>query len=232
MRLKGPIIKPRRVTPKELSHYLFEIRRPLMLGVLSALVLIFVWWGYRTWQAMREDAAQAILSDGMQILATAQEPSEAGDSKAESGGRAEQALAILNRVSTEYPSTKSAEQALLQIGNTLFALGKYQEALVAYQQYLEDYPNGSWLPLAGMGRAYAMEVQGQYRVGASIFRSLAERYKAHPLAPEASMGLARCLKQDEQRDEALEVYRRVLKDYAGSAWSAQAEEEVAVLERG
>lgn len=231
MRLKGPIIKPRRVTRKELSDHLYELRRPIMLGVLALLLVIFGWWGYRTLQARREMAAQALLTDALHTLERASPPTASPETKPDEPNTPEQALALFHQISLEYPSSKAAEQALLQIGNTHYALGNSQEALAAYQRYLQEYPHGSWLLLAGLGKAYALEAQGQYTAAASVFRNLAEHYRGHSLSLEALTALGRCLELAQDRAGAIEVYRRVVTQYPGSNPSREAEVRLAVLER-
>lgn len=231
MRLKGPIIKPRRVTPKEFADHLYEFRNSLLIGGLVLLLVIAGWLGYRALQAKREAAAQAMLTDALQILETASASTQTTGTNPENPSPPEQALAVLNQISVEYPSSRAAEQAILQTGNILFALGEFQGAFVTYQQYLEQYPSGSWLLLAGLGRAYALEAQKEYTVAASIFRNLAQRYRGNALTMEALLGLGRTLERAEDKSAAIEVYRGVMADYAGSTWSRQAEERVAILER-
>ncbi len=231
MRLKGPIIKPRRVTPKEFGDHLYEVRKLLTLGVLALLVVIFSWWGYRTFQAKQEEAAQVMLTNAFQMLQQAPEPTATGEAREATATGPDQALPLFNQIREEYPSSSAAEQALLQIGHTFYAMGRYQEALVAYQRYLEKYPKGSWVFLAALGRAYAMEAQGQYKVAASIFRNLSQRYRGQTFSVEALMGLARSLEQSQQKEEAIAVYRGVVEAYPGSIWSRQAEERLALLER-
>lgn len=232
MRLKGPIIKPRPVTSAEFADRLYELRRPLILGVLALLVLVFAWLGYRTVKANREEAAQAILTTAAQLLETAPEALQPSKTTApETPDPQEQALALFDRISVEYPSSRAAEHAILQMGNILFELGRYQEALAAYQRYLEQYPHGSAVFLAGLGRAYAMEAQGLYREAASIFQSLADRHRGHALTIEALMGLGRSLTLAEETAKATEVYRRVVKEYAATGWARRAEEQLALLGR-
>lgn len=231
MRLKGPIIKPRRVTPREFSDHVYELRRPLTLGVLALLLVILGWWGYRAVQANREEAAQVILTDALQMLLKAPEPTQTGETTQERPSAPEQALPLFNRILEEYPGSSAAEQALLHMGHTLYGLGTYQEALAAYQQYLEKYPNGSWVFFAALGKAYAMEAERDYTHAASIFRSLADRYRGHSSRVEALIGLARCLQGAHQTEEAVSVYRQIVNEYPGTSWSSQAEQRLALLER-
>ncbi len=233
MRLKGPVIKRRPVTPEHLSSRLYEMGRPAILAVVVLVLALFGWWGYRTLHVKREDAAQLLLTNALQMLQNLPErpTAEAPTVTPETASGPQEALSLLNQVREEYPASKASEHALVEIGHILYGLGKSEEALVAYQRYLEQYPNGSWVMLAGLGRAYAMESQGQYKVAASIFRSLAERYRGQALGAEALIGAARSLEQAQEAEEALSAYRRIVEDYPGSPWARRAEVQVAYLER-
>ena len=226
MRIKRRSVKPRQET-KDLMWRLYELRRPLSIGGLGLLLMIGAWWGYTTVERRKEEAAQVLLANA---LAVAANPSpEALEEEPISG--AETALPLLAQIREEYPSSRAAEHALLQIGHVSYRLDNYQDALGAYQHYLEEYPRGWGVLLAGIGKAYSMEAQGEYRAAASIFRVLADRYEGQPLGAEALMGLGRCLEKTEAADDAFSVYGRLLDDYPATRWSRQAQERMAVLER-
>lgn len=227
MRLKGPIIKRRPVSPEDLGTRLNELSRPVVLVALVLLLGIFGWWGYKSLQARREEAAQVLLTNSLQILQNVPDR----PSTEETATGPQEALPLLNQIREEYPSSNAAEQALLQIGHILYAVRKYEDALVAYQRYLEQYPKGSSVVLAGLGRAYAMESQGQFKVAASIFQSLADRYRHQPLSVDALLGAARALQQAQETQDALSIYRRIVQDYPGTSWSRRAEVRLAYLER-
>ncbi|MGH7370468.1 MAG: tetratricopeptide repeat protein, partial [Candidatus Methylomirabilales bacterium] len=63
------------------------------------------------------------------------------------------------------------------------------------------------------------------------FRTLGERYKDSSLSIEALLGLARSLSRLDRRAEAVEVYRRIAEEYAGTSWGRRAEELIGVVER-
>ena len=233
MRLKGPIIKPRPLTPATFAGRVSEFRKPLIFGVLGVLLLAIAWLAYWSVKSGQEEAAQSLLSTALQMTETEADPSAGPEAAAVPGApKAEElALGLLEQISVAYPSSRAGEHALLQTGHILFDLEKYPEASVAYQRYLERYPAGSSVFLAGLGRAYAMEAQARYKEAASIFQNLVDRHPGHPMTIEALMGLGRCLTLAENKAEAGEIYSRVVKDYAGTSWSRQAEEMLAVLER-
>lgn len=215
------------LTPRDIARSLYEKRLPIALGVLAVLSAALGWWGYQAWRTRQEDAAQALMRRAFTPL----EGREGGKASEASSGQLEEAQAILLQIRKEYPSSRAAEQGLLLMGNIFYDRAEHEKALRAYQEYLEQYPEGSWLLLAGIGKGYALEAQGRYADAAATFRTLAERYKHSSLSLEARLGLARSLTQLHRGPEAVEVYRRIVEEYPGTSWARQAEELMEVVER-
>jgi TolA-binding protein len=232
MPIKRPSLSSRPPSPRDLANRLYEVRIPLGLGALALLLVVSGWWGYRVWQMKQEGAAQALMTKALVMLAEASKAPDGAKAAAVAPGHLEQALQLFREIRKEYPSSRAAEEALLQIGNILYRQGEHQGALQAYQEYLERYPTGRLVVLAGLGKAYSLEAQRRYQEAAATFRTLSERYKHDPLAVEALMGLARCLKDLDRPSDAVEIYRRVAKEYPGTAWASQAEEWLASADRG
>jgi tetratricopeptide (TPR) repeat protein len=219
------------VTARDLALRIYERRVPLALGALALVSAALGWWGYHTSRTRQEEAAQVLLTKALSSLEALSRGAEGGKASEARGGGLEEAQALLFQIRTEYPSSKAAEQALLLIGNISYQRGDYEKAIRAYQEYLEQYPTGSWVLLAGIGKGYTLEAQGRYEDAAAIFRTLAERYKDSTLGLEALLGLARSLSHLDRHAEAVEIYRRIAKDYAGTSWGSWAEELVGVVER-
>ena len=226
MARKRPLIPLPRTSPRDVTDRLYEHRVLLGLATLAILMIILGWWGYRSWQARQEDAAQLLLAQAFQAAAR----TKGGETPEQQGSTdPEEPLRLLRQAREEYPWTAAAEQALVQIGNVHYQRGEYQHALEAYQAYLEEYPGGAWVLLAGLGKGYALEALERYEDAAATFRAFAERYKGHSLRADALMGLARSLTQVHQPSEALEVYARVIDEYPGTFWGRQAERQVISL---
>lgn len=216
---------------RDVALRLYERRLPLGLGVLALLLAISGWWGYRTWRMRQEEAAQALMTKALTAVEPLPKTGDAGKPVEGRSGQLEAALQMLVQVRKEYPSSQAAEHALLQIGNISYHRGEPENALQAYQEHLEQYPRGSWVFLAGLGKGYTLEALGRWEEAAGTFRSLGDRYKDSPISPEALMGLARCLRQLDRRPEAMDVYRRVIEEHGGTAWARQAEEVMGAVDR-
>jgi tetratricopeptide (TPR) repeat protein len=215
------------VIPGDITRRLYEQRLPIGIGVLAVLAAALGWWGYQTWRTRQEEAAQSLMRSAF----TALEGRERGKAPEASGGQLEEAQAILLQVRKEYPSSRAAEQALLFTGNIFSERAEHEKALQAYQEYLERYPEGPWVVLAGIGKGYALEALGRYADAAATFRTLAERYKGSTLGLEARLGLARCLEQLDRRREAVELYGHIVEEYPDTPWARRAEEAMALGRR-
>ncbi len=219
------------VTARDVALRMYERRLPLGLGALAVVSAALGWWGYHTWRTRQEEAAQVFMTTALTGLEASLKGTEGGKASEASSGRLEEAQTILLQIRKEYPSSKAAEQALLQLGNIFYQRAEQEKALQAYQEYLEQYPAGSWVILAGVGKGYTLEAQGRYEDAAAIFRTLGERYKGSSLSIEALLGLARSLSHLDRRPEAVEVYRRIADEYGGTSWGRRAEELMGVAER-
>jgi len=219
------------VTARDLALRIYERRVPLGFGVLAVVAAALGWWGYHTWRTSQEEAAQVLMTKALTGLEDLSKEGEGGKASDARSGRLEEAQAVLFQIRKEYSSSKAAEQALLLMGNISYQRADYEKALRAYQGYLEQYPAGSWVVLAGIGKGYTLEAQQRYEDAAAIFRTLGERYKDSSLSIEALLGLARSLSHLDRRAEAVEVYRRIAEEYAGTSWAGRAEELMGVVDR-
>jgi len=219
------------VTLRDVALRLHERRLPLGLGAVAVLSAALGWWGYHSWRTSQEEAAQVLMTKALTGLEASLKGTEGGKASEASSGRLEEAQTILLQIRKEYSSSKAAEQALLQLGNIFYQKADHEKALQAYQEHLEQYPGGSWVILAGVGKGYTLEAQGRYEDAAAIFRTLGERYKDSSLSIEALLGLARSLGHLDRRPEAVELYRRIADDYAGTSWGRRAEELMGAVER-
>jgi len=231
MARRRPSFKPLPPSARDLVDRLYDARVPLGVALLALLVLVFGWWAYRTWHTRQESAAQFLLTRALVARDRSPGTEEDEEGKEEPGKHLEKALELFRQIRDEYPASRAAEQAVLQIGNIHYERGEYQEALEAYQAYLGEYPKGESGLLAGLGKGYALEAQKRDDAAAATFRAMADRYEASILTVEALMGLGRSLIQLDQRTEAKALYRRIIEEYPGTRWAKHARNQVASLER-
>ena len=99
-------------------------------------------------------------------------------------------LAILgfNTFISSFPKSDKADDAQLNIGNSLYAGGKFREAVDAFQKVIANYPQSDSVPIAyyKMGQTY--EALKQVDLARKAFETVIDR---HPTAYEAILARQR-----------------------------------------
>jgi TolA-binding protein len=221
----------RLISTNAVLDFLYQRRWYLGFGAFGVVLLLLGFWGYSRFKAGWETEAQALLTAAIEAAEKSPVTTSSKLPVGEVVTSLEEALETLRSLRDRYSSTEAAGHALLQIGDISYRLGRYRDALTAYQRYLEQYPRGWAVLLGGLGKGHALEALGQLEEAAATFRSLTERYKGHSLTGEALTGLGRCLERLMRQGEAKEVYQRIIKEYPGTPWSRLAERRLAGLER-
>ena len=228
---KRPSVQTPASSTSALLDFLHRRRWYLGLGALGVVLMFVGFWGYTRLKARWEEEAQALLAAAMEMIEKLPPAVPGKTPVGEEARKLEEAIKTLTTLRESYSSTEAAEHALLQIGDASYRLGRYRDGLTAYQRYLEQYPRGWAVLLAGLGKGHALEALGQFEEAAATFHSLTERYKGHSLTGEALAGLGRCLESLMRPGEAQEVYQRILKEYPGTPWSRLAERRLTSLGR-
>jgi TolA-binding protein len=215
----------------DLVQRLYEMREQLGLAGAAVLVVVLGWWGYSTWTAMRESTAQARLTEALTALDKVVSASPDDKMPGATDDELRKALEHLTDLRREHPSSRAAEQALVQIGNLQYQRGGYQDALQAFQEYLERYPSGHSTLISALGKAYSLEALDRAQEAAAVFRNVVDRHQDSVLRADALLGLGRTLKESRDPAEAEKAYLRVIEEFPGSLWAVRAEELMASMGR-
>lgn len=143
----------------------------------------------------------------------------------------QQAIAqALTDVRTKHAGTQTAIAAALPLADAQFKLGKYDEALALYDEYLGKAPAGAELRfLALEGRAQTLEAQGKTDDAIQAWDKLAEQAPAYK--DRALYGKGRLLEKQQKWDDARAAYQSVEKDFPNGAMARLAAERLAELDR-
>lgn len=90
-----------------------------------------------------------------------------------------------------YGNTDLAGNAQFYLGEILYRQGNYQQAILAYNKVLDQYPGGNKAPAAQLKKGYALLDAGQRDAGVQELRSLINRYPKSPEASQAKDRLTR-----------------------------------------
>ncbi len=141
----------------------------------------------------------------------------------------EEATRRLQEVVRQYPKSRSAEEALIDLGNLQYNAGKLDEALGTYSRYLDMFPRGRFTLMATLGKAYAQEAKGDLQGAAQTLSRALDREGKNPLAGEAYLSLARVYEEMRKTEDAMRVYGQVVEKFDQTHWAQQALERMSAL---
>lgn len=208
--------------------------RRVLAGVgLTVLVAVLVGSGvlaYRLYAARQELNAQALLGRALgraEIVTDSLRGGKPQDVKPEA---VQEALGGFRKVREQYPRSRAAGFALLQMGDLEYRLGRYAEAARTYEAYLTEDARGAFAFWAAMGQGYSLEGSEEWDRALRVYQAAAERHGGTPLAAEALMGVARCHEAVARLKEAEAVYTEIVRKHPDTVWGSLAERRLAFLE--
>jgi len=130
----------------------------------------------------------------------------------------------LRDIVEKFGSTPSGEQATLLLGNSYYAIGKYDSASREFEKASSDYP----LIKASIeaGKAAIFEHSGNKTEAAKLFESAAMRDETNPLAADYLLSAARDYAAGNKKDDAVRLYRKITADYSTSQFDDAAKREL------
>ena len=201
-----------------------------LLALILAIGLIFGGGdsGPKVTKGGKQLAAALALLD-RPVVAPGDEAPAAGTETFASETEKQQAIEkALAEVREQHPGSDVARSALLPLADARFKLGKFDEALAAYDEYLgaagKDDPMRF---LALEGRATALEAKGDATAAVAAWDRMKE--EAPDFADRALFGKARLLEQQGKWDEARKLYEQIKSEYGQSPVNRFASERLAVL---
>ena len=142
-------------------------------------------------------------------------------------GVPERNIAGLSSIAENYGSTDPGEMAWFYLANSYYALGKYDEALKAYEDFSPPDELLTASRLSGIGACY--EAKGMHKEAADAFERAATKNSKDLDAAENLNNAARNYAQAGEKDKAIDVYKKLKKNYPTSAYGRDADRFIAQL---
>lgn len=186
--------------------------------VLAALIL-----GGKAYLNMKADRAQAAYTKAV---------AELTDDDDLDPATAEKAVKDLKEMIEAYSGYAPARLALLDLGSLSYQLGRYDQAVQAYQRFLEDLRprEESFRPLVLDSLAHALESQGQWEQAAASWEKILT-LPGGLLKQEAYLGLGRVYQAQGLKDKAAQTYQELIARFPNSFQLPLAEAKLAELNR-
>ncbi|AJQ94622.1 tol-pal system protein YbgF [Gynuella sunshinyii] len=114
------------------------------------------------------------------------------------------------------------EQQRYDQAKDLIRQKKYDEAVAAFTQYTNDFPDSSYTPNAWywMGEVYL--VLRETEKAKSAFQAVVDQYPDHQKYPDSLYKLATCYAKLNDMTKARELFEKVINDYPGSQIAGKA----------
>jgi tol-pal system protein YbgF len=101
------------------------------------------------------------------------------------GGKSDLAAQEFTQYLQSYGNTDLAGNAQFYLGEVLYRQGNFEQAILAYNRVLDQYPGGNKAAAAQLKKGYALFEVGQRDAGVQELRSLINRYPKSPEATQA-----------------------------------------------
>jgi tetratricopeptide (TPR) repeat protein len=203
------IIKKKLKEPDEFitlteRSYLFvtEHVRSIAVGVGIVLVLLLSIFFFQKWDKRNEGNVYQMLTSVIETYQMISSPSREGSPQ-----EYKNVLERFNEIITKFPRTSSGKLAVLYKGNIHLRLGEFDEAIKAYESYLERAGKEKlYRAFAMEGLGYSHEGKRDYEKAIDAYQRLIDLGESFQLA-SAHLGMGRCYEKMGKTREALEHYR-------------------------
>jgi len=206
------IIKKKLKEPDEFitlteRSYLFVTQhaRSIAMGAGIVLVLLLSIVLFQKWDKGNEGNANKMLTSVIETYQMVSSPYREGSSQ-----EYKDVLERFSEIITKFPRTSSGKLAVLYKGNIYLRLGEFDEAIKAYESYLEKAGKEKLYRAFVMeGLGYSHEGKKDYGKAIDSYQKLINLGEGFQLA-NAHLGMGRCYEKMGKTREALEHYRSFL----------------------
>jgi tetratricopeptide (TPR) repeat protein len=203
------IIKKKLKEPDEFitlteRSYLFVTHhvKSIAMGAAIILVLLLAIIFFQKWDKRNEGNAYQMLTSVIETYQMVSSPYREGSPQEHKN-----VLDRFNEILTKFPRTSPGKLAVLYKGNIHLRLGEFDEAIRAYESYLEKAGKEKlYRAFAMEGLGYSYEGKKNYEKAIDAYQKVIGLGETFHLA-DAHLGMGRCYEKAGKTREALEHYR-------------------------
>jgi tol-pal system protein YbgF len=123
----------------------------------------------------------------------------------------------------------SAGDRAYEAAHGLFKVGKHQDAISAFQEFLKKFPESVYVPSVHYEMGAAYFVLNDYQNALNSYQELANKYAFSPKAPEAMLGIADCQLGLKSTVAAKKTLKQLIAKYPASEAASEAKKRLATL---
>jgi tetratricopeptide (TPR) repeat protein len=152
---------------------------------------------------------------------------DAGQYQVAIDGIPEKNVLGLKAIVDNYGNSANGELARFYLANAYYSTGKYEEALKEFQTFDAQDELLAVSRLAGIGAC--QEALGRYAEASAAFEKAAGKSAKDPAAAENLNHAARTIALAGDKAKAIELYKRLKKDFPSSTYARDADRFIAAL---
>jgi tetratricopeptide (TPR) repeat protein len=195
-------------------------RRNISIAVTAVVVLVLAVVIYSKNRADNNNNATLALGQIYQVY-------DSGQYQTAIDGLPEKGIKGLKAIVENYGNSQNGDLARFYLANAYYFTGKYEEALKEYESFSPADELLSVSRLAGIGSCH--ESLGRYRDAAEAFEKAVTKAPKDPAAAENLNNAGRTYALAGEKAKAIELYKRLKKDYAASTFARDADRFIAAL---
>jgi tetratricopeptide (TPR) repeat protein len=182
-----------------------HLKKVVAGGIVFLVILLLIIF-FRMWEKQKEEEAYRDFSLAVEIYQRAGSPS-----RERLPLENKNALVKFDEVITKFPRTSSGKLSLLYKGNVYLRLGEFEEAIKAYQTFLEKAGKERLYRLFAMeGLGFAYQGKRDYENALRTYQRILEMGDSAQMA-DAYLNMGLCYEKLAKNKEALENYKAFLK---------------------
>lgn len=188
--------------------YLFISRhlKPIAGAGIAVLILLSLFLLFQRWERRNEENAFQMLNVAVETYQMVSSPYREGSAQ-----EYKNVLERFNEIATKFPGTSSGKLAILYQGNIDLRLGEFDQAIQAYESFLQKGGKKRlYRSFAMEGLGYSYEGKKDYEKAINAYQKEIELGESFQLA-NAYLGLGRCYEKLGKAKEAVENYRSFMK---------------------
>jgi len=180
--------------------------KSIAVGAGIVLVLLSFIFFFQKWENKNAENAYQMFNSVVDTYQMVSSPYREGSPQ-----EYKNVIERFNEVITQFPKTPGGKLAVLYKGNIHLRLGEFDEAIKAYESYLEKAGKEKLYRSFTMeGLGYSYEGKRDYEKAMNAFQKVIDLGVGFQLA-NAYLGLGRCCEKMGKTKEALENYKSFIK---------------------
>ncbi len=211
-----------------LEHWMLRLATYRWSIVVGCVLLLLMGGG--VWGVLWFDAQNAVKAQDLEREATVHLFARAASDPQKAAANLKEAIALYQRVVSEYPRTPTAPLAQFSLGNAYLQSNELASAIEAYNRFISTYgTHVSLLGLVYQKLGFAYQLKGDLEQAVKAYLTILEI----PGAMNRDHALFEAARLEENRskpDEALKHYQELMKAYPNSPLTSEAAMRVKVME--